>query len=222
MASPAPSPTPTPQSRSGVGAVFLWGSLAGALVVSLHIIPGIISSATAPSHLRLRGHIGVIPGGYARVSPIVSLIVFFVALVIFFLAGLLAARRTGRVATGARAGLWAGAMVCVALALLALLGALGVVALARYGQVAPMPIGAPLARGLGGALIVRALLVTLVVTLVACGAATLGALVGVGDGQAMGATPAASVRYPPYPPAQFTGGPTDPPTLPGAGVSPLS
>jgi hypothetical protein len=210
------------QPRRGHPAL-LWGVLFGALLAVLVILDRFFLAGI----LRRAG----LTGGSLGAALIAQMIFFAVALALFFVAGLLAARRAGTVEAGLYAGLLAGligGIVALVLSVLFVAGA------ARHMPAAlrlPRP-QALRARAIYTALLagglVRSVLGVIAATVIGGGMGALGGLAGRGHPPAgpypyqppmyppAGAAPPASTPAGTYPPAgSYSGAPMPPPVTPG-------
>lgn len=206
--------------RSGAGAAFLWGSIFGIIIIALRLIErfAVVGRVARVFRLGLRPTLGV---------TLLGIVLSLAALVCYFVAGLLAARRARRIEPGIFAGLIAGGIAGLGTLALAIIGA----ALARQG----VRVGAAGGIGIGVRGLVVAGLVSAVVgmltsAVVGTGMGALGALVGQprasgpqlgGWSSAYQAGPggrAAGVGYAPGTPSHPSE-PSYPPQTPGSGYS---
>jgi hypothetical protein len=175
------------QQRSVGGSALLWGSIFGGLVVILDLIDhfllgGVDRVAPAIVAVLRRRHLVVVrtvnPGRILLVEGIVLLITFS----LFFLAGVLAARRAGASEAGIGAGALAGAIVGVAHMTIVVV----IIFLAAHPAV--------------GAEIVRGLLVAFSALILGVALGALGGLIGRGPRE-RGAPSARPLYTPPPAPA---------------------
>ena len=154
--------------RSGAGAAFLWGGIFGVVVIALRLAERFVVVGRLARVLRLG--LRPVPG-----MTLLGIMLSLAALACYFVAGLLAARRAGRIEPGIFAGLIAGGIAGLGTLVLAIIGT----ALARQG----LRVGAAGGIGIGVRGLVVAGLASAVVgmltsTVVGTGMGALGALVG--------------------------------------------
>lgn len=171
------------QRRGWGGSATLWGLVFGALAVALALVDRFIF---ASGRLADRPALPALAGGFwARVALVVA------GLLLFFLAGLIAARSTHRIEAAIVAGLLAGLVVGLADLILTLLALASV---ERRGARAAGRIGQALSAGALG----RSIAVLVLAALVGAG---LGALAGL----ASRGRPPAPQAYPYAPPVSLQG-----------------
>lgn len=182
-------------------AALLWGFVFGIILAVIVVLDDLALAG------QLR-RIGI--GGGAVLAPLLRsrIVLYFVGLLLFFLAGVLAVRRTGAVESGLFAGLIAGALA--GLTNLVLVIILASVILPRLHRAARLADVLPT--------IFSVIFACIVVSLVGAGMGALGALAGRGSarpGQAFqgGPGPYTSGAYPPPPP------PPPPSSTPTTGYS---
>ena len=168
--------------RSGAGSAFLWGGVFGAIAVALAVLGQLALVAQMARAIRTAAR----PlAGVTLVGIMLSLAV----ITCYFVAGLLAARRAGRIEPGIFAGLIAGSIAGLGTLVLALIG----VALARRGLHMRMgAIDGIHSPRLGVATLASALARMVTSAIVGTGVGALGALVGRPRGNAA----ATAWRYP--------------------------
>jgi hypothetical protein len=169
------------QQHSVRGSAFLWGSIFGGLIVILDLVDrfvlgGVERLGPAAVAVLRRRHLALVHTPNPGYILLVEGIVLLVTILLFFLAGALAARRAYAVEAGIGAGVIAGAIVAVVHMVIVLIAIL---------RAAHPTVGADIVRG-----VVTAILALLV----GIGMGALGGLAG------RGPRPNSSAAIPPYTP----------------------
>lgn len=167
--------------RSSAGSAFLWGGVFGAAAIALTLVGRLALVARMARAVRpaMRPLAGV---------TLVGIILTLAVIACYFVAGLLTARRAGRIEPGIFAGLIAGGIAGLGTLVLALIG----VALARRGLRMSVGIGGIGVSRLAVATLASALVGVVTSAIVGTGVGALGALAGRPGGGAA----ATSWRYP--------------------------